>query len=216
MDDLTDLEKIKISQSTSKESFLGEIWKPVAGHEGWYEVSNYGRIKSLHREIIRSDGQFQPYHEKILKQNTNSDGYKVIKLVKYSCNRISYKVHRLVALSFVDNPLSLPQVNHKKEIKSLNWADELEWMTLKDNCNYGTRNKRMRETSTNGKLSKPIVQLTIEGEFVKRWESAHEARRNGFCNKQISKIVRNEVKNPNHKNYKWIFECDWLKTNNNN
>ena len=140
-----------------------EIWKPVVGYEGLYEVSNWGRIKST-----------KYGKERILKLIKDKDGYLFVRLYKNGIIK-NYFVHRLVAQAFIPNPDNLPQVNHKDENPINNVVSNLEWCDAKYNCNYGNRNKKVAE-----KLSKPILQYTLDGKFVREWESYRECKRNGF------------------------------------
>lgn len=140
-----------------------EIWKPVVGYEGLYEVSNWGRVKSL---------KFGK--ERILKLIKDKDGYFIVNLYKNKKIK-SFRVHRLVAEAFIDNPDNLPQVNHKDENPSNNVVSNLEWCNAKYNINFGTRSKKVSK-----KLSKPVLQYTLDGEFVREWKSYSECKRNGF------------------------------------
>ena len=108
-----------------------ETFLSVPGYEGLYEVSNLGNVKSL-----RSG--------KLLKQSNNRDGYKMVSLTKDGKSR-GFSVHRLVALTFIPNPLGLPEVNHKDESHDNNCLENLEWISKKDNRNYGTYRQRMSE-----------------------------------------------------------------------
>jgi len=110
-----------------------EIWKDIKDYEGIYQVSNLGKVKSLDR--IDSGGRFRP--EKILKQNNNK-GYLKVTLCKNKSVKYP-NVHRLVALAFIPNPDNKLQVNHKDENKKNNCVDNLDWVTAKENANYGTR-----------------------------------------------------------------------------
>lgn len=113
--------------------FENEEWKPIEGYEGLYEVSNYGRVKSLKHNKI-----------KILKQSKNIDGYIVANL--YNNNCITHYVHRLVAKAFIPNPNNLPCINHIDENHSNNYYLNLEWCSYSYNNTFGTRIKRQKET----------------------------------------------------------------------
>ena len=77
-------------------------------------------------------------------------------------------IHRLVASAFIPNPLNLSDVNHRDENPSNNHVSNLEWMSHKENCRYGTKKE---------KVSKKILQFTKDGKFVKEYPSAIEASR---------------------------------------
>ena len=145
-----------------------EIWKDIAGYEGKYQVSNLGRVKSLHynktnKERLLTLGDFR--------------GYLHVGLSKYSHKKMFY-IHRLVAQAFIENPYNFPQVNHKDEDKTNNCVDNLEWCTAKYNSNYGTSRERMLITKKlrNKKTApKEVLQFTKDGKFVKEYCSTHEA-----------------------------------------
>lgn len=118
---------------------LFEVWKPVPGFPD-YEVSSEGRIWS------KKNGY--------LKTRLESRGYEIVNLYLYG-KMYTKKVHRLVALAFIQNPDNLPQINHKDENKSNNRIDNLEWCDSKYNLNYGTRIKRQIETKINKGLYNP-------------------------------------------------------------
>ena len=117
-----------------------EEWKSIPGYEGLYEVSSYGRVKSLER-YKSNNGGIQLIKEKILKPHNTKKGYLTVQF----SNKI-FKVHRLVAEAFIPNPDNLPMVNHKDEDKTNNNVDNLEWCTAKYNSNYGTAIERMINT----------------------------------------------------------------------
>ena len=113
-----------------------EEWRDIKGYEGKYQVSNLGRVKSLnyHREN----------REEILSNVPDKYGYLIVSLCKNG-KELAFKIHRLVALHFIENPNNYPQINHKDENKQNNRADNLEWCTAKYNNNYGTRTQRQSE-----------------------------------------------------------------------
>ena len=137
-----------------------ELWKPVKGYEGLYEVSSLGRLKSL--DTFRHKG-------KIKNIRLDKDGYFLIDLHKNK-NAKTKRVHRLVAEAFIPNPNNLPQVNHKDENKHNNCVDNLEWCSQQYNMNYGS----FRVNSAKAH-KKPVIQLTLENKFMKRWASAKDA-----------------------------------------
>ena len=133
---------------------MKEIWKPVKGYEGLYEVSNFGRVVSLN---FANTGE-----KRELAQSTNTNGYKQVGLCKDHTHK-RFVVHRLVCEAFIENPNGYVQANHKDENKANNTVDNLEWCTHTYNQNYGTRNKRVSEKMTNGKLSKPVIATLSDG-----------------------------------------------------
>lgn len=123
-----------------------ETWKDIKGYEGRYQVSDKGRVKSLAHVTIRKNGRKLPLKERILKPSTNHKGYLLVVLYDYSGKAKTIKVHRLVCEAFHKNPDNKPCVNHIDENKANNKASNLEWCTVKENCNYGTRNARIAKT----------------------------------------------------------------------
>lgn len=157
-----------------------EIWKPIKGYEGLYEVSNTGKVKSL-------GGKRTKKYESILKQ-VKTNCYLQVTLCKDGKIK-NCRVHRLVATAFLHNPENLPEVNHKDENKENNRVDNLEWCSRKYNNNYGTLRERMVK-----KLSKPVLQYTKTGEFIREWSSTHEVGKNGFRQGNIVNCCNGKLK----------------------
>lgn len=97
----------------------------------YYYVTTCGKVISFYNNKIKE-----------LKFTKTKDGYLRISLQNLDEKRKSFLVHRLVALAFIPNVNNKPQVNHKDENKENNTINNLEWVTEKENSNYGTRNKR--------------------------------------------------------------------------
>lgn len=103
-----------------------ETWKEIPGTNGRLAVSDRGRVKSFLRN--KQEGA-------ILKATTDKKGYLRLR-VTLDREKLSYKVHRLVAEAFVPNPGCKPQVNHKDGNKKNNSADNLEWVTNAENASH--------------------------------------------------------------------------------
>ena len=114
-----------------------ENWRNIPGYED-YEVSNYGRVRSLDRV----DSRGRKLKGKELKQSVSKHGYKRVCLYKNGKAQ-SVRVHRLVAMAFLPNTNNLSCVNHKDENKANNHLSNLEWCTYKYNSNYGTVKERI-------------------------------------------------------------------------
>lgn len=154
-----------------------ETWKPIADYVGLYEVSNKGRVRNLKTG-------------RILKPGNNGRGYLFVGLYKNGAVKYHY-LHRLVALTFIPNPNKLPEVNHKDEIRTNNKLDNLEWISHRDNSNYGKRNERVSKSK-----SKAIVQFDLStGLIIKTYSSTITATRvTGINQGNISKAARGLIK----------------------
>ena len=127
---------------------MQEIWKDIPNFEGLYQISNYGRVKTLEKYIssgIKNNNQVRR-KSKLLKQY-NKQGYLQVSLSK-NHRRYYFNVQRLVAIAFIPNPNNLPQVNHIDENPLNNNVENLEWCTAKYNCNYGSRNSKIYNSTS--------------------------------------------------------------------
>ena len=174
---------------------IEEIYKDIKDLEGKYQVSNFGNILSLN------------YHRsgksRLLKPRKDKDGYLRVCLYKGKKYKNFY-IHRLVAETFIPNSENLTEINHIDEDKTNNRVDNLEWKSHKDNCNHGTRNERIAKAKTNGKLSKKVLQFTLDGEFVREWPSTAECGRNGFNHGNIVSCCNEKL--PHYKGFLWMYK----------
>lgn len=123
---------------------MQEIWKNIRDFKGLYQVSNFGRVKSLKRMVIYNEkSKSKNYHhtifEKIKIPTIKKNGYLQILLCKNNKNYNKY-VHRLVAEAFIDNPNNLKTVNHKNLNKQDNRVENLEWCSYADNNDHARKN----------------------------------------------------------------------------
>lgn len=130
------IESNEIYKNLSLENIEGEIWKDIIGFEGYYQVSNMGRIKSLAKIVKHSNPKLKcSRKERILKQN-KVIGYLSVCFSKNGVATKPFLVHRIVGEHFIDNPYNKPCINHKNGIRHDNRATELEWCTHSENSQH--------------------------------------------------------------------------------
>lgn len=165
------LEKYRAKHPYKKIIHLqGEVWKPIIGYEGLYEISNLGRVKSL--KGVR-----------ILKNSTQKVGYETVGLRKNNQTKVFY-IHRLVAEAYIPNIENKPFIDHINRDKTDNRVENLRWVTQKENINnpltkniWGyTHNKNVsRLRGENHPNARKIQQFTKDGVFIEEWGAAIEA-----------------------------------------
>lgn len=119
---------------------MEEVWKDIPRYEGMYQVSNLGRVKSLDRIGLAG----QKIYGRVLKACYDKNGYCLVNLYKGGKCK-TFRVHRLVAEQFIENPRNYPMINHRDEMKTNNCTDNLEWCDAKYNANYGTKIQRQSQ-----------------------------------------------------------------------
>lgn len=154
-----------------------EIWKNLPDYDGIYQISNYGRVKSLYN--YRKGNILTPRIKK---------GYYVVGLRKNGIRKW-HLIHRLVASAFIMNENNYPQVNHKDENKLNNCVDNLEWCSASYNNSYGTRLKRVSNTN---KLRKEVYKYDKNGNLLEKYSSVKDAAlKNHHSISTISEYCRN-------------------------
>lgn len=188
-----------------------EIWKPVVGWEGLYEVSSFGRVRSKFR-YVKNRSSIRPVRQKIIASQIGKNGYLSVGLSNGITKR-KY-VHRLVCEAFIPNTEKLPQVNHKDGNRLNNYLWNLEWCTQKDNLNEPQRIEKIRQNALdcrNKGNSKPVMQFDMSGRLIAEYPSLHEAERaTGILQDRISQACRKKASHITCSGYIWKFDCDNL------
>lgn len=186
-----------------------EIWKPVVGYEGLYEVSSFGNVRSVDRIIEYSNGIKHFTKGKILKQFINKKtGYYQISLCK---NRKTYKVdvHKIVANAFLLNKDNLPCVNHKDETRTNNKVSNLEFCSYKYNSNYGTAIQRMKKSiRLNTDRVKKVSQYDFSGNKIKTYDCISDVAKDGFLPCCVQSCCSHKTNEFTHKKFVWIYSED--------
>lgn len=158
-----------------------EIWKDIPGYDGIYQISNYGRVKSLGAYFYQN-GYLRHNRAKIMSIFNNGNGYSYISLTKNG-KRKNHYIHRLVASAFIGEIANGFVVNHKDYDKSNNQVDNLEIITQSENIRYSAL--RMKKPHKSWKISntgeKHIYfrngkyRVQISGKIDKQYSSFEEA-----------------------------------------
>lgn len=168
-----------------------EIWKPVVGFEGLYEVSNMGRLKSIPR--ARTKGG-------ILHCQKTCWGYLICNLWKEG-EVHSFSVHRLVAEAFIPNPEGKQTVNHIDCNRENNCVSNLEWTSQKENIQHSVN---LGHYENVGAEKKAVAQYDLQGNFIVAYKSISEAaKETGLFVQNISKCCHGHLKKTG--GYAWRF-----------
>lgn len=116
------------------ENLYGEIWVDMFGKEEYYQISNYGRVKSKEYTYFNFRGQKYITKPECLNKITTARGYSIVTLSRGYIK--TYKLHRLIAIAFIPNPENKPYINHKNGIRNDNRIENLEWCTPLENLRH--------------------------------------------------------------------------------
>ena len=177
--------------------YKSEEWRAIEGFP-YYEVSNYGRVRSLDKKVRYRHGS-RVRKGKILKTHSNRKRHGYVYVgISEGGRQYNAQVHRLVAQAFIPNPESKPQVNHIDRNVSNNSADNLEWVTSKENVQWSI--KCGRNPITKGT---PIVAIDIATGEKLCFESQMEAHRQGFDRRRVWETIVG--KRGTYKGYIWQY-----------
>ena len=153
---------------------MKEIWKDVIGYEEIYKVSNFGRVKVLEKNIVsnlKHNTGFYKKYEKILKQQNEKKGYKIVGLTK-NMKQKGMLVHRLVAQAFIPNLENKRTVNHIDSNKQNNRVENLEWNTYKENIQHYHNTRDITYYN-----QKKINMYDLNKVYIKTFDTIMEAER---------------------------------------
>jgi len=151
-----------------------EIWKPVKDYDGFYEVSNLGRVRSISGKI------------RILNGNLSSMCYIKVHFSKLKVKKF-HLLHRLIAIAFIENPENKPCINHVNGVKTDNRVENLEWCTMKENIIHAYK------TGLINKKGEKSGRATITNEdaiavYNSKEKTAVLSKRYGLQPQQVNKI----------------------------
>lgn len=177
-----------------------EVWKDIAGYEGYYQISNFGNIRSVDR-VIYSDkfhiGIKRELKGRTLNPSVNNHGYLSLILSKNG-EKKSCRIHRLVAEAFIKNPNNYDQVNHIDGDKTNNKVENLEWCNNQYNVIHAYKNGLAKSHP------KSIKQYDLKGNYIQTFESIVKASKevNGNTS-NINKCVKGHINSAY--GYKWRY-----------
>jgi hypothetical protein len=172
---------------------MEEIWKDITGYEGLYQVSNFGRVKSLERKVIQKDGGLFSVRETIRKQFC-AMGYLYVDLYK-DFKKTKFRIHSLVAMAFLKNENNLIEINHKNGIKTDNQSENLEWCTHSDNLIHAFKTGLFISVKGENKLNSKLTNENISEikSLYKTGNFSHRslAKKFNVCSSTIHNILNN-------------------------
>ena len=172
------------------------------------------KFRNFEKYEVYEDGRIWSYKTKrFLKPATTKNGYQRVALSDNEGNIKMYLLHRVVYEAVKGEPIpNNLQINHRSEVKTENMIINLELVSPKKNCNFGTRNNRIGKSNSKSLKNNPNISKKVgafkNGELIFTFPSTREAERNGFYSVYISACCRNcylREGNNVYKGYTWKY-----------
>ncbi|NMH83265.1 NUMOD4 domain-containing protein [Heyndrickxia coagulans] len=173
-----------------------ETWADILGFKGFYQVSDYGRVRSLDRLVWNKANQcYQKTKGQILKGKITRHGYVEVYLSDKNNKKHYLLVHRIVAEAFISNPVNKPQVNHLNGVKTDNRAANLEWSTRKENVEHALKTglTKVGSESTSAKLTDEQVMEIRKLFGTKKYSFSELGRMFSVDGAGIGRIVKGQT-----------------------
>lgn len=193
---------ISFERFFNTDSLEGEIWKPINGYDGRFFISNFGRCISKAR-LVEGKKSYQKKMDNILCPHDNGHGY-----MQYTIENQHKYIHRLVAQEFIPNPLNKREIDHIDGNKSNNVVENLRWATRSENAS----NPITLKMNIMHQTKRPVIQLNIDGEFVKEWDGVCAAAKGlNVSRERLSDILSSKRKSKTIGIYQFLYKEDYDK-----
>lgn len=188
-----------------------EEWKDIKDFEGLYQVSNYGRVKSLGRiKNCKSSNQFTAFDSMIVVKKRimklKKDRYLRVQLYDKNGDSKYYSVHKLVGDAFIKNDDKKPIIDHKNNNTYDNRVNNLQWTTYSENARYSYDRGRIKKIGKEHQSSKLIGQFDLNGNLLATYYGSGEASRStGIPDVTIRQACRGGYGVKTRKGYIWKY-----------
>ena len=167
---------------------MKEIWKDIEKYEGYYQVSNLGKVKSLQRIVVDKKST-RTFKSRVLKPSPDTHGYLQVRPSKKGKVK-TFRVHQLVARAFIPNPHNKPEINHDDGNKINNCVSNLEWQTSRENSIHASQTGLLNITH-----NKPVIQYDLNHKILNKFNSGKMAQDlTGVNRNNISQCSRGNIK----------------------
>lgn len=188
---------------------MEEIWREIPGFEGYYEISSERNVRSLDREVVRSDGQVRHYKGKMLKPTETVNGYLIISL-RYKGKLKQYLLHNLYAKTFpelIQNEwFPGAEIDHINTIRTDNRPENLKWVDRSGNMANPITKKRCSEIRKGREATNKrwVIKLSLNNEILHFYPSIRLASKdNNIPEPNISKCCSGKRNKAG--NYIWKY-----------